>query len=319
MAKSLHWKQLTVGLSSAAVVAAAALLILIFGRVGVLHGHKFTLFATASEARGVIRGTDVWLDGQKVGMVTGVSFLPPMVSPKERLVMRLSLISAIRNQIRHDTRIQIRSGGTILGDQVVYLEGGTAASPGVIDHDTIHGGEQPDLETGASDATLVAQEFPAIMGNVKLITAQLQSVSGTIGAFGLDQHGPEIKSAFTRTKGIMSRMSDSRGTVAMTMNGRNEVIARAKQSMARVDSIKALLTSDKSAFGRFRRDSTLILEMGRVRQDLAELQRLADSPTGTIGRFRTDSAITRALHRDLVAMDSLFADLKKHPLRYIAF
>lgn len=319
MAKRLHWKQLAIGLTSAAVVAAAALLILVFGRVGVLHGHKFTLFATASEVRGVIRGTDVWLDGQKVGMVTGVSFLPPMVSPKERLVMRLSLITAIREQIRHDTRIQIRSGGTILGDEVVYLEGGTAASPGVIDHDTIHGGEQPDLETGVSDATLVAQEFPAIMGNVKLITAQLQSVSGTIGAFGFDQHGPDIKSAFTRTKGIMSRMSGSRGTVGMTMNGRNEVIARAKQSMTRVDSIKALLTSDKSALGRFRRDSTLILEIGRVRRDLADVQRLADSPQGTIGRFRTDSALTRALHRDLIAMDSLFADLKKHPLRYIAF
>ena len=319
MAKRLHWKQLAIGLTSAAIVAAAALLILIFGRVGVLHGHKFTLFATASEVRGVIRGTDVWLDGQKVGMVTGVSFLPPMVSPKERLVMRLSLISAIRNQIRHDTRIQIRSGGTILGDQVVYLEGGTAASLGVIDHDTIHGGEQPDLETGVSDATLVAREFPAIMGNVKLITAQLQGVSGTIGAFGFDQHGSDMKRAFTRTKGIMSRLSDSRGTMAMSMNGRDEVVARARQSMARVDSIKALLTSDKSALGRFRRDSTLILEMGRVRQDLAELQRLADSPQGTIGRFRTDSAITRAVHRDLVAMDSLFANMKKHPLRYIAF
>jgi ABC-type transporter Mla subunit MlaD len=319
MAKRLHWKELVIGLSSAAVVAAAALLILIFGRVGVLHGHKFTLFATASEVRGVIRGTDVWLDGQKVGMVTGVSFLPPMSNPKERLVMRLSVISAVRHQIRHDTRIQIRSGGTILGDQVIYLEGGTAASAGVVDHDTIHGGEQPDLETGASDATLVAQEFPAIMANVKLLAAQMQSVQGTIGAFGFDQHSRDIKQAFARTKGVLSRVTESHGSVAMTMKSRDELMARAKRSMAQVDSIRALLTSNQTSLGRFRRDSTLMLKIGRVRQDLAEVQRLAASPTGTIGRFRTDSSITRALHRDLVAMDSLFADLKKHPLRYVAF
>ena len=33
----------------------------------------------------------------------------------------------------------------------------------------------------------------------------------------------------------------------------------------------------------------------------------------------TDSAIVRAIRRDLGAMDSLEADMKKHPLRYIAF
>lgn len=320
MARPIRWNELVIGLISAAVVVGGALLILIFGRVGVLHGRKFTLFATASEVRGVIRGTDVWLDGQKVGMVTGVDFLPPMVSsPKERLVLRLSLISAVRDQIRHDIRIQIRSGGTILGDEVVYLEGGTAAAAGVVDHDTIHGGEQPDIETGVSDAQLAALEFPAIMANVKILATEMQSVQGTLGAFGLDTHDRDIKNVFTTTKGLLARATHSKGSVAMTMNGRAEFLAQAQRSMAQVDSIKTLLMSNARALGRFRRDSTLLLEIGRVRQDLAEVQRLAASPTGTIGRFRTDSAITRAVKRDLVAMDSLFADLKKHPLRYIAF
>jgi hypothetical protein len=35
--------------------------------------------------------------------------------------------------------------------------------------------------------------------------------------------------------------------------------------------------------------------------------------------MRNDSAIVRAIRRDLLAIDSLRADMKKHPLRYIAF
>ena len=63
----------------------------------------------------------------------------------------------------------------------------------------------------------------------------------------------------------------------------------------------------------------MLLEITRTRTELAELRGLAASPNGTFGRVRSDSAIVRAIQRDLVAIDSLKADMKKHPLRYIAF
>ena len=89
--------------------------------------------------------------------------------------------------------------------------------------------------------------------------------------------------------------------------------------MAQVDSIRALVASDQHSLGRFRRDSTLKHEIVRIRSELAEVQRLASSPDGTIGRFRSDSAIVRGLHRNMLLLDSLFTDMKKHPFRYIAF
>jgi hypothetical protein len=89
--------------------------------------------------------------------------------------------------------------------------------------------------------------------------------------------------------------------------------------MSQADSIRALLTSNEHSLGRFRRDSTLKREITRIRDELRDVQRLADSPDGTIGRFRTDSSVVRGVHRSLAALDSLFADIKKHPLRYVAF
>jgi hypothetical protein len=107
--------------------------------------------------------------------------------------------------------------------------------------------------------------------------------------------------------------------MALMLNNRDALIGRAKRAVAQVDSIRALLASDNHSLGRFRRDSTLMSSVAAVRAELARLQALATDPNGTIGRARADSIIIRNIHRDFVSLDSLFADIKKHPLRYIAF
>jgi phospholipid/cholesterol/gamma-HCH transport system substrate-binding protein len=319
MAHRPRWTDLRIGIIAAVIVTMGAVLIMVFGRVGVMHGKKFTLFATTNAARGVIRGTEVWLDGQKVGTVKSVDFRPPGVPANERLALVLEILESERSHIRRDTRVQIRGGRRLLGDQVVALSTGTANAPGVGVGDTIHAGEQNDLESMTSDASLASRELPAIMANVKLLVAQLHTAEGTLGAFGVDRGGPQMERVRAKTARLMNRLGDSRGTIGLGFEGSDSLRAQAQRVMAQADSIRALVTSNEHSLGRFRRDSTLTREVGRIRDELRDIARRAESPTGTIGRLRTDSAITRNVHRDLVSFDSLFLDLKKHPLRYIAF
>jgi hypothetical protein len=218
-----------------------------------------------------------------------------------------------------DTRVQVRAGGSIIGDQVVYMSSGTARQRGVADGDTIHAGEQSDFEAVSSDAALASREFPAIIENVKLLTAQLQSAEGTIGAFGLEGTGPQMQRVRTKATRLMTRLSAGHGTIPMALGGADVLRTRASVAMAQADSIRALIGSDQHSLGRFRRDSTLMHSVAAVRDELQRVQALAASPDGTIGRFRTDTAITHALHRDFASLDSLLTDIKKHPLRYIAF
>jgi chromosome segregation ATPase len=231
----------------------------------------------------------------------------------------LSVLDAAKPHVRGDTRVQIRSGGSIIGDQVVYLSGGTARSHPIADGDTIHAGEQSDMEQMSSDAAMASREFPAILANVKLLAAQMQSTESVLGALTADGGSPEVQAVEARAKRLLSRLSASNGTVGLALNHRDLLQARAARALAQVDSIRALLASDQHSLGRFRRDSTLKREITRVRTELAEVQRLAESPQGTIGRLRTDSAIVHNVHRDMAMLDSLFLDLKKHPFRYIAF
>ena len=96
-------------------------------------------------------------------------------------------------------------------------------------------------------------------------------------------------------------------------------MANAGVALARVDSIRMLLASPDGNLGRFRRDSTLPRTIAAVRDELSALQTRMDSSTGTLDRFARDSALIRAVAAARQEMTLLFADVKRRPLRYIAF
>jgi ABC-type transporter Mla subunit MlaD len=320
MAHRTTWKDLTIGLISVGALIVGGALILTYGRVGTLRGKTFTLYVTAASARGIMPGTEVWLDGQKVGLVKQIGFQPPSAPPSQRLVLALNLVDDARDHIRLDTKVQMRPGATLIGDQVVFMNSGSATMRGVADGDTIHARDQADFENVAAEFAGASREFPAIIENVKLLTAQLQSAEGTLGALGLEDGGAQMTQLRAKTARLMARLSDTTSALGAALgSGSNVVRERAAHAMARVDSIRVLLASDEHSLGRFRKDSSLVREVGELRLEMQRLSELAASPTGTIGRLRGDSAITMGIHRDLAALDSLFADLKKHPLRYVAF
>jgi phospholipid/cholesterol/gamma-HCH transport system substrate-binding protein len=304
---------------AALAIVAGALGILLFGRVGRLHGDTFTLYVTTDAARGVIRGTEVWLDGQKVGLVRDVEFRSPSVPPGERVLMTLAVLETARPYLREDSEIQVRAGGTIIGDQVVSINSGHLTSGAIAANDTIHSAPQSDFESMTSDAALASRELPAIISNVKLLGAQLHSAEGTLGAFGMDAGQSQLRRVRMNADRVIAQLSSGTGSVALARNNTDELMARARRVMAESDSIRALLGSDQHSLGRFRRDSTILRTIADVRAEMDTIQRLAEDPNGTIGRMRADTVIARNLHLSIAALDSLFADIKKHPLRYLVF
>src|SRR6266576_1011895 len=127
MPRRTGWKELIVGLIALAAVTGVGLAVLLFARVGTLHGHTFRLYALTGEARGVIRGSEVWLGGQKVGVVKDVTFMSPMTPAKDRLLIVMDVLSSGRQGIRMNSTAQVRSGGTLISSPVVYLSIGSNA------------------------------------------------------------------------------------------------------------------------------------------------------------------------------------------------
>ena len=317
--RSDSWRHLIPGLLCVAALVAAVLSILLFARVGALHGDTVTLYAATAEARGVARGTEVWLNGVKVGVVDEVRFAPVTADTSRRLLLELSVLEKHRELIRRDASTQIRSGGTLLGAPVVFVSGGTVSAAPVGDGDTLRSLPQQDPEGLTSNFAHASEEFPAIMANVKVLTAQLRGASGTAGAIlHSDVGGEQFSVLRDRATDVVRRARAPRGTIGLALGG-GDLAARARRTTAQVDSIRTLLASADGSYGRFRRDSTLLRTANDLRNELAITAALLGRPSGTAGRVLRDSAIVRQVAGARLELDSLITDIKTRPLRYWPF
>jgi hypothetical protein len=89
--------------------------------------------------------------------------------------------------------------------------------------------------------------------------------------------------------------------------------------IARADSLRALINSENTSYGRLHRDSTLINEIADIRNEVDILQARMASTTGTLGRGRADSALFQALASTQREMTLIMADVRRRPFRYVHF
>lgn len=312
------WRHLLPGVLCVAVLAALALGVLVFARVGALHGDTVHLYAVTDQARGVGRGTEVWLGGVKVGVVDDIRFRPVDADTASRLLLELQVLEKYLPYMRRNSHMQIRSGGTLLGAPVVFVSGGTSAAPPVAALDTLRILPQQDPEGLTSGYAQASREFPAITANVKVLVAQLRGTAGTVGAIlNLDDGDDQVASLRQRAGALGRHAASSQGTLGLAFGG--DVAARARQALARADSLRTIVASDTLRLGRWWRDTTLLQSLDDARTEVAITRALLAEPRGTAGRVLRDSAIVRQLARSQGELDAVIADLKARPLRYWPF
>lgn len=319
MPRIQNWRSLLPGLIAIAVIVVGVIAVLSFARVGALHGSTIRVYSSMAEARGVMKGTPVWLEGQPVGQVVRVEFLPPSSDSNATVLVVMDLLKRDVKYIRRDAVAQITSGGTLIGAPVVYL--GTTASnaPLLAEGDTLHSIAQGDPEGVASRIAMASRDFPAIIANVKDLRQQLGSVHGTTGAL-LNDDALRIDLARSRGTRLADRALHGNGTIGRVLNGgTTRATARAQHALSEVDSLRALVTSQQSVIGRFRRDTSLMRTVTSLRNEVSLAKAMLDEPRGTAGRVLHDSVVFRQLTAAEKELAGIMADLRAHPMRYIAF
>jgi len=316
MAPRLSWSSLVPGLIALTVLVAAVVGVLMFAGIGRMRGEKMHLYVLTNQARGVMRGTEVWVAGQKIGLVEGVDFRPPSTDSLGRLVVEISVRERDATQIRRDSRAQIRAGATLIAPVVVYIGPGSPGSPPVREGDTLRARAQSDLELAGVKLNAATAELAPIITNAHAVVSNVRSPSGTVGAVLSEGLGGKVGTLRVRVGRLRARMGGSGGAAK---SGMASVMARASAAMARADSIRALVASPNTSFGRFRRDSTLGSTVAGVRDELSRLMAELDQKDGTLARVSRDSAITRSIADARREMAELFADIRRRPLRYVSF
>lgn len=314
-----RWRDLSVGIAAIAAIVIVTSVILVFGRLGRLSGETYRVYVRADEARGIIKGSEVWLSGQKVGAVRDIGFLPPATAATRRVLLEVELMERYSEAIRHDSDVEIRSGGSLIGAPVVYLTAGTMQATILEEGDTLVASDPMDLESIAARYADASKELPGIMQDAKTVFALLKSPEGTAGAVMTEGGGAEATELRGRMSELAGSLRNDRGTLGLAMSGRGALVGRARAAMARADSIKQLIGSNRTSLGRFRRDSTLAEHVAEIRDELSIVGALLEEPRGTAGRLARDSAIIVGVADVRQEMTVLLADVKRRPFRYLGF
>jgi phospholipid/cholesterol/gamma-HCH transport system substrate-binding protein len=319
MADTARWSELRVGVIAAIGLVAVALAVLLFARVGAIRGDTFRLFLRTSSARGLMKGSDVWVGGQRVGRVADIRFLPPGGRDADALLIEMEVLERHRQAIRQDSRSEIRAGARLIAAPVVAIGPGSATSPVVAKGDTLRAQPQADVESITSRFGEATRELPAVMADVKRVNQALRSPGGTIGAFGNEGGGVELAAVRARGGRIAASLSQRRGTLGRLLSGRGQLMTRAEAVLGRADSVQMLFGSPDNAVGRFRRDSTLQTVIKDIQSELSIVRALLQDARGTAGRVGRDRAIVEALMEAEREMTAIMADIRRRPLRYLNF
>ncbi len=299
------------------LIAAFTLAVLIYARVGRLQGDTYRLFILTDAARGVIKGTEVWLAGQKVGLVTEIRFAPPGRDTLSRLAIELELLEEVQEFIREDSFGQIRSGGSLIGAPVVYLTPGTAARPMLANGDTVAAKPQVDTEGLTSAVALAGRELPIVMREAKQVRDDMKRATSQLSELQ-DNGGVSLSVVESRAAGITQRATRGGGAIPLMMRDRT-VMGRVSSAMRSADTIRALLASEATSYGRFKRDSSLVREIASVRNEMSILRGLIEQARGTAGRIANDNAVSAALASTEKELGRTIEDIKRDPLRYVRF
>jgi hypothetical protein len=315
MPRSLRWRKLVPGLITLAAVAALAFGILKYAQIGALRGDNYRLYAFTNEARGILKNSEVWLSGQRVGVVDDIEFRPVTTDTANRLRLTLRILAEHQALIRGDSYAQIRTGGSLLGAPVVYVTGGTEAFPALEPESVIKSLEQADAENITSEIARVSRDFPEIARSSKRILEHLRALARELDDVGSDEPGVALRVVGRRAQRLMA-IPDT-GSVGMFLSDSVALARRLRQLMARADSLGARLQATQSAFSRHASDSALTREIADLRNEVSIVRTLVTTSRGTAGRLLFDQAIPRQLEEVQLELGRLMEDLRKDPSRYI--
>ena len=318
MSRAVSWRSLSRGLLAAVALLLITGATLKYARIGRLSGETVRYYAAFAGARNVMGGTEVWINGAKVGRVSKVRFAPPSTDTAKRVVLELDVLSKFGNQIRKNSITRLRTGARVMGPTVVYITAGSSDAEVVAPNDTLLGSSGADISEMTESFGEVTREFPQVMADVKILSSSLKSTRGTIGALTALDAPKRFEALVDNASRLTDRATSGNGTIGLAMR-RSELIARAKAATAQADSLRTLLASGESSLGRFRRDSTLLRAVADVRDELSIASGLMSNGSGTLARLGADSIIAVQTAERARLMAELFADIKRRPFRYIAF
>ncbi len=259
------------------------------------------LFPTAPE---VTPGAPVWIAGHAVGTVERLEFLPLTADSTPRLAVLLRLPRARLAAVRADATVQI-TAASIAGEPAVDILPGSAGAPPVQPGDTL-----------AAHQALTTAQLRARIAHVRSAADSLRHETAPLA-----DAARERMVDIARAQAGFARAQAQLDELSRTIAGSRAASFAASDDIERaLDRLRLARRTAADAGSAMRRTVAAFEPLG---QHTAELRARIDAlmsqghPNGTLFRLQDDSALAVALRRTRAQLDSLIADARANPFRYV--
>jgi phospholipid/cholesterol/gamma-HCH transport system substrate-binding protein len=283
--------EILVGITATAALILAVVGSLYLARGGLQPGYK--LFAKFTWGAGLKQGQPVLLSGVNVGYVHDVEIRPDGV-----LIVQL--------RVRKEYRIPLGTTATIepngfFGDQLVALHPAKPNPASFSPGDTLLAGQAtPSIGD-------VLARVDTIASNLSVLTTSLRTEF--VGTNGFSDLRHAVKSA----DGLMADLSKlaAQQNVELT---KTQVALRKAASAVDSAAVDSTLRSFRTAAASV---DALTSELRETSAKLSATLDKVNSGPGSVGKLMNDPALYGDIRQLLVRLDSLAADFKKNPRKYI--
>lgn len=315
------WRYARVGLVLLVGLVITAYITYRVGDIFDLWTPSYEVLALFPRVTGLSTDAAVTIAGRRVGKVTGLELIPPEHRVGDaHVLVRLSLSTAIQQQVRSDSRARLRLQG-LLGDRFVDIEPGSPAARPLEPGDTLLTVPPIELEEH------ILEPLAVIMGDASLAVAGLRDVTdrlaageGTLGRLLVDDALYIQASAVTaELEGVLRDIRQSEGTLNRLIHD-PALYDDLQRALARVDELGRDIMEAEGTLGLLLHDDLLYQRMlafvDRADTAAVALSRFAQGLAegdGTLHRLLEDPELYDQLLRAVVDIQHLILQIRTDP------
>ena len=171
-------RRLRVGLFTACLLLAFALVIMLIGKKQGLFQRHVRYEARFEHVGGLVPGASVWLNGVVVGAVEEVEL--PSDPNQRQITVAFRINARLSERVRADSRVRIRTLG-LLGDRYLEVSSGSVSQPLLPPGGVIPSEEPTDVAAVLSRGGDAMTNVQAISSSLRRILDRVEQGQGILG------------------------------------------------------------------------------------------------------------------------------------------
>ena len=311
----ITWDQLKVGALILVALIILAVGILKLGDAGNLFGKRYRLVAYVASATGMRIGGPVTVAGQLAGSIKDIRFLPVDADTTRNLELVVEVNSALREQVRKDSRARIKTMG-LLGDKVFDITVGTPKYRALHEGDTLPIAPSLDYEAVVQQASAAINEVVRLTQDLSKVTSSINRGEGTLGQLVTNrQLYDQLNSTLSRTSSLMARLENPRGTIGRLLDDPS-LYTSLNRTLASTDTLISQINSGRGSVGKLLHDDTLYVHLVSVVSRADSLMNTLASGKGTMQKLFTDQQLYDQLVKTVTELNNVLVEVRRDPRRY---